>query len=373
MNSMQPIVKPLSRWRRKVVFGLLLLAFVVSLPAFIFYAAGYRYDLSSPAVLFTATGGFYISAETDGSQIFIDDQEILNARTFRNASYIQGLEPGLHQVHVQAPGFHTWVKNLEVLPHIVTEAEAFNLPIIPQVRLITPYQAEDGTSIIFTKTSSSTVLTNASATTPYRLSTSTATSSLQVNQEYALLEALFAEQASTSLAITRQGRGEEEKKFNFATTTLETNTVMATTTIEREGLRLFKRGDDVFVSLLTADKNDIPFYFCREELVASTSVELLEVTAVSNTPLPTREICRFEIQIDRKGEKVIAFDFHPTDVNFVLLQLESGLYMVEVDDRAWQNSQPVYVAPGLAFVVNKGGIYLKEKGTLFEVLLDIPK
>lgn len=371
---MQPIVKPLSRWRRQVVFGLLLVAFLVSLPAFIFYATGYRYDLSSPAVLFTATGSFYISAETDGSQIFIDDQEIKNARTFRNASYIQGLEPGVHQVHVQAPGFHTWVKKLEVLPHIVTEAEAFNVPVVPQVRLITPYQTEEGASVVFTKLSSSTVLSIASSTTPYQLASSTATSSYRVNQEYDLLVALFAKQASTTLEIARQADQIEEDRFSFATTTTQTNEPLATTTIERESLRLFKRGDDVFVSLQTTDKDDIPFYFCREELVATTSSELLEITTMPDTPPPTREICRFEIQIDRKGEAVLAFDFHPTDANFVLLKRTSGLYVVEIDDRYWQNSQPLYTtASEFDFVVNKGSVYVKEKDMIFEVLLDIKK
>jgi hypothetical protein len=370
---MQPIVKPLSRWRRKLVFGLLLLAFVVSLPAFIFYATGYRYDLSSPSEIFTATGAFYISAETDGSQIFVDDVEIVDARSFRNASYIQGLAPGVHQVHVQVPGLHTWVKKLEVLPHIVTEAESFNLPLVPQVRLVTPYQTSKGESVLAAKLASSSVFMQASTTGIHIFATSTATSSYTRNQEYAVLETLFLEQASTTkLREALKVREIDDTRFSFATTTEEIT--VATTTVVRDDLRLYESADDIFVAVTTDDKKDIPYYFCQEQLVqATTSESLLPIQQSVDTPPQVQETCRLEIKIDRKGEAVLAFDFHPVNSNLVILQLASGLYLIEVDDRSWQNSQSIYRSQDMTFVVYRGGIYIKENGMIFEVLLELPE
>ena len=370
---MQPIVKPLSRWRRKLVFGLLLLAFVVSLPAFIFYATGYRYDLSSPSEIFTATGAFYISAETDGSQIFVDDIEIVDARTFRNASYIQGLTPGVHQVHVQVPGLHTWVKELEVLPHIVTEAESFNVPLVPQVRLVTPYQTSKGESVVAAKLASSSVFMQASTTNSYTFATSTATSSYARNQEYGVLETLFLEQASTTkLRETLQQREIDDSRFSFATTTEEV--IVATSTVVRDDLRLYESAGDIFVTVTTDDKKDIPYYFCQEQLVQATTTELvLPKQQPVDTPPLVQETCRSEIRLDRKNEEVLAFDFHPVNSNLVLLQSASGLYLIEVDDRSWQNSQPIYRSQNMTFVVYRGGVYLKENGIIFEVLLELPE
>lgn len=372
---MQPIVKPLSRWRRKLVFGLLLLAFMLSLPAFIFYATGYRYDLSSPSEIFMATGAFYISAETDGSQIFIDDTEIVDARSFRNASYIQGLTPGIHQVHVQVPGLHTWVKELEVLPHIVTEAESFNLPLVPQVRLVTPYLTRVGESVVAAKLASSSVLIQASTTSRYVVATSTATSSYERNQEYDVLEALFAEQASTTMLRRKiMERELDTTRFSFATTTDADELLVATTTVIRDDLRLYEEQGAIYVAVTTDNKKDIPYYFCQEQLVEATSTPTLLPTAQSaDTPPQVQETCRTVIEINRKNEAVTGFDFHPVNSNLVLVHRTSGLYLVEVDDRSWQNNQPVYLSQDMTFVVYRGGIYIKENDMIFEVLLELPE
>jgi hypothetical protein len=184
---MEPHVQPLSLWRRKLVFGSLLVAFMISLPVFIFYATGYRYDFNSAKPTFTATGGFYIIADTPESIIYLDGEPVKNIRSFRSASYIQGIEPGSHRVHVQAPGVHTWVKELPVSAHIVTEAEAFNLPVTPQVRLIPEYVTATGTAVIFPRDAETPVLGLISSTTPFSIATSSATSTLKINQEHALL------------------------------------------------------------------------------------------------------------------------------------------------------------------------------------------
>src|SRR3990167_5269934 len=199
---MKPIVEPLAYWRRKVIFITLLLAFLFSLPAFMFYATGYRYDIFSGSPSITATGGLYIAADAVDSSIYVNETEVTNARVFRNASYIQGLEPGMHRVHVQAPGLHTWVKNLSVYRHIVTEAEAFNLPLVPQVRLVTEYrtQADEAVFFMSSTTHKKMILPLASSSVPYIVSTSTATSTYRLSTEYALLFDLFEVKASTTKA-----------------------------------------------------------------------------------------------------------------------------------------------------------------------------
>ena len=144
----EPIVKPLSLFRRRVLFALLVISFLVALPLFIFYASGYRYNPFAYVPVLTATGGMYITTNVEDSAIYVNESPVAGARTFRSASYLQGLPAGVHRVHVQAPGTHTWVKELTVLHHMVTEAVSFNLPLVPHVRFFIPYNTNDGMAVI---------------------------------------------------------------------------------------------------------------------------------------------------------------------------------------------------------------------------------
>jgi hypothetical protein len=377
---MQPDVKPLSHWQRKLVFGGLLLAFLVSLPVFIFYATGYRYDFSVKNPTFTATGGFYVVADTPDSEIYIDDEPVKNIRTFRSASYIQGIEPGIHRVHVQASGTHTWVKELPVEAHIVTEAEAFNLPLVPQVRLVAEYNTLDGRGVIFSHSSSSPVVTFIATSTTF-VATSSATSTYRANQEHALLHELFAEQASSTALRLQLEAAQEAERFGFSTTssnkrTATTSTEIAATTIIRDTLTLFEREGEVFVSAIAQSFRQIPHYFCAASVVESdlltqvTGLGEASNTPVTIAPLPVTE-CREEIQIDRQGQEVLSFDFFPSNANLVLLHLTNGVYVVEIDDRSWQNAQPLYQGEDIELLLYRGSIFIKEGELIFEILPEI--
>jgi hypothetical protein len=375
---MQPEVKPLSHWQRKLVFGGLLLVFLVSLPIFIFYATGYRYDFSMKNPTFTATGGFYIIADTPDSEIYIDDESVKNIRTFRSASYIRGIEPGLHRVHVQAEGTHTWVKELPVEAHIVAEAEAFNLPVIPQVRLVAEYFTDDGRGVIF-KNSSTSPVTAFLATSTTFVATSTATSTYRLNQEYALLHELFAEQASSTALRLALLAAAEDERFGFSTTSkkvMTPETEIATTTITRDTLTITEREGEVYVAAVAQSFRQVPHYFCAASVVESDL--LTHVTGINSSstgssaiaPLPVIE-CRDEIKIDRQGQEVLSFDFFPSNANLVLLHLTDGVYVVEIDDRSWQNAQPLYLGTDIELLLYRGGIFIKEGELIFEVLPEI--
>lgn len=382
---MKPLVQPLAYWQRKLIFILLLLAFLFALPVFMFYATGYRYDFLSDKPSITATGGLYIAAEATESAIYVDEVEITNARVFRNASYIQGLVPNLHRVHVQAPDRHTWVKQLSVYPHIVTEAEAFNMPLRPQVRPITAYLTTAGEAVFKVATTSQVVLPDASSTVPIFLSTTTATTTFRTNQEYEFLTDLFAEQASTTALLAELEI--EADDFGFATSTPTATSatataaiLAATTTVTRSNLALMESGEEVIaVSLGTG--RQIPHYFCTTQIeqdgvLESETAETLErgdlmFEKTLNELSNNTRVCRDEIVMDRQGEEVIGFDFLPDDENLVLLLRPSGLYVTEIDDRVWQNTQPLYLGTDLEFLVYNGAIYVRDGALLLEVFTDI--
>ena len=183
---MSPQVQPLSYRHRNLFFYFLLAIFLGALPFLFLYASGYRFNLGQSG--FVSTGGLYVAADKSGAEIYINDELVRETRVFRRAFYAQGLEAGTHKIHVQKEGHHTWTKELPVYPHLVTEAQAFNLPLVPTVRVITPWRTPAGVTVV---TASSTVMSVADVSNQYLFHARAATSTLQADTEFADLLKYF--------------------------------------------------------------------------------------------------------------------------------------------------------------------------------------
>lgn len=384
----EPQVKPLSLLRRKILLWFLMTFFVLALPIFIFYATGYRYNFWADVPTITATGGIYITSTLPDASIHVNEEVITNARTFRNATYLQGLDAGVHRIHVQSPGAETWVKELTVLAHIVTEVESFNMPRIPQVRPVTPYSNSDGLPVVIVPSTTTVPFAFASSSVEFVATTSRATSSLSMNREYARVAALFSDKASTTALRARLMAEIASTTARFgpaATTSTSTLALLqsATTTIVSDDVMLFEAGGEVYVKAL-GSRRTVPLYFCA---VAQAVIQQTEAAAASKkTPTNPTEIaeviefapgdlereCRTTIRIDRKWQSVVDFMFMPNDTNLVLMQLTDGLYVVEVDDRSWQNVQLLYPGSNLSILTDSGRIYASSTEGVVEVYTEIP-
>jgi hypothetical protein len=65
------------------------------------------------------------------------------------------------------------------------------------------------------------------------------------------------------------------------------------------------------------------------------------------------------------------FDFYADSSDIILMHLQDGLYAVEVDDRAWQNTQLIYPGEDLEIVHDGGKIYVKDGEYYLEVFTEI--
>ncbi len=378
---MQPQVKSLTKTKRKSVFFGLVATFLIILPIAIFYATGYRYDFTAPTPALMLTGAFYIIADAPQSEIYLNEELITDMRLFRDAFYIQGVTPGWHRLHVQAPGTHTWVKELNVKPRIVTEAEAFNLPLVPQVRLVPAYTTVAGEAVVFEQSTTTPVFSYIeAANTLIHIATSTATSAYRINTEHTLLRELFAVEASTT-AARAAAEAKQEQAFGFATTTITDGEALGTTTVTQGVLTLYESGQELYARAEADNFRQVPFYFCEDHVPALTE-DLVEIVDTENilgpefteslpAPATTTEQCRTDIRINRQGQTIVDFDFFPYNHNLVIVQLADGIYVTEIDDRAWQNTQPLYLGADLAFIVYRGGVYVKEGDLIFEVLPEV--
>ncbi len=376
----QTYQSPLARGHRTVFFYGLLLVFIIVVPLLALYANGYRYNPWDDEPTLTITGGFYIATQDDDSQIYVNEEPVENSRFFRRATYVQNLIPGMHRIHVQGEGLQTWVKELPVYQQIVTEVAAFTIPERPQVRPITPYLTLDGEPVFLGYTATSSLpFAFASSTVSFTYSPQTATSSWESNAEYTLLVDQFDTLNRPVYEVPTQPR------FRFSTSTPEpAATTTATSTKEQGTLRLERRDDDVY-AVYTGALRGIPYYFCVSAASATTTAAhygthvstAIYRSAHATTTTQERgtwlgQVCRTEIAIDRRGQSVQWFDFVPGNADLVLLQLDDGLYVSEIDDRAWQNHQLLYPGEDITVIVTGGRIFIRDGEYFAEVFLSIP-
>lgn len=385
-SPVSPMVKePLPRDHRRFIFSFLLLLFVCAVPIFAFYATGYRYDIFATNPVITATGGLYVSVPYDESKIFLNDDEVTGSRIFREAIYIQGVGPGVHRLHVQTPGYQTWVKELPVYPHLVTEAAAFQFPERPQLRPVAAYTTSTGTPVYLNTATTTVFVPFASTTLPMVATTSKATSTLTANAEYLYVRSLFGTTtATTTTGVITRVVDEARQILTPQATSTPQPTTTATTTIVMSNTMLFERGDDVVVRY-TGPERSIPYYFCIPSEIPASSSERFSAQVIAArlayaaeqglTEIPTTTTerqCRREIVIDRGGQEVISFEFFPGTTDLVLVHRTDGVFVTEVDDRAWQNTQQLYPASADALVVDGNRLFVKDDEWLFEILTELP-
>ncbi len=367
-------VAPLPYKTRQRTFGLLAFVFVVSLPFLYIYATGYRFDFAKPTTL-VSTGGMYVAVDGTGAEIYIDGELVRETRTFRKAFYAQSLDAGTHRVHVQKEGYQTWVKELPVSKHRVTEAEAFNLPIVPQVRVITKWQTATGTMIVRNP------LMNASSTNEVFATSTVSTSTLIANIEYERLLQSF------STTTEQESTTQQLKDLLTTGTSTSPRDALGTTTIISGGAKLYQDGDDIYTTWIGSFE-DMPYYYCSAEFPPySTGTPIAQdarendmsgddiVTGDDSVEMqlhpvqaPLKDIdCEPKIRMDRKSQEVRDFDFFPGSSDFVLVALTEGIYMIEVDNRAWQNVQPLILADNLHFHIENGNMYVLQDDVIYQV------
>ena len=379
----EPQIESLSHNHRKRFFWFLVLIFLVALPALIFYTTGYRLSFENEETSIVTTGGMYITTDNLEVDVYLDDEQVDRPRLFRSAYYIQNIAAGQHRIVVQRPDLHTWVKELPVDPYIVTEASAFNMPVVPHVRPISKYTTATGTPVYIGVSTTSQLFAGVTTTVPVLLTPSKSTTAYDLNEEYIFVESLFSTTSTSTRSVFEQILDGVER-FRFATTTA-TVSELATTTepiVERGGIQLIDREGELY-AIWKDSVSSIPYYFCITETTGSSTtarrygehvaLEINRLKVSTSTPIIVdgNRLCRPEVKLDRQRKDVYFYDFFPGTSDLVLIQLEDGLYVTEIDDRSWQNSQLIYPGTDFRVVVENGVIYVKDDNKYLEIITEI--
>jgi hypothetical protein len=381
----EPQISGMSSRRRAIFFWGLVLVFAMALPAMIFYTTGYRLTFEEDAqTMVLTTGGVYISTQSTDVDVYLDEEQIERPRLFRSAYYIQNIDAGIRRVVVQGEGLQTWVKEIPVDSRIVTEAAAFNLPKIPRLRPITEFQTTSGAAVFFSSSTANNLFANATSTQDFVVSTTIRTSDYVPNPEHEFVVSLFGTTTATTTSIFTDFLRDMDR-FRFMVPGEEVATTSTTTPaiIERSDMRLVNRALELY-AVWQGESWDVPYYFCvgsstiastseryGEHVAAAVFTQLGTTTATSTLVMVDDRICRTEIKLDRLQQDVFLYDFFPDSSDLVLLHLEKGLYVTEIDDRAWQNSQLLYPGTNFRTIIENGLIYIEQGDDYFEVIPEI--
>jgi hypothetical protein len=210
-----------------------------------------------------------------------------------------------------------------------------------------------------------------------------APSSLRENGEYEFVVDLFATTSVATSTSVLNRLGEEIEKIASVPTESTTTPTTTVTFIEQGNMRLVPRGDELFARWI-GEGAATPHYFCSSEHASSSialrlgthvMLQMEEQRLSTTTPLHIENdrLCRTEIRLDRKWQKIKYYEFFPGSSDLVVIQLEDGLYVTEIDDRAWQNTQLIYPGDSFRTVVTDTNIYIEEDGRYFELLTEIPE
>lgn len=117
--------------KRRILFFISVLFFIILTPILVEYSRGLRFDFRNWQ--FVETGGFFfkIYAPTE-AHIAIDDKPIKTTSAFSyfNNAFIQNLAPEIYKVNISKDGYQDWEKSLRIEPELVTEAQ--NVVLIPK-------------------------------------------------------------------------------------------------------------------------------------------------------------------------------------------------------------------------------------------------
>jgi hypothetical protein len=354
-------MRPLARSTRTKLFILSVLIFAVGVPLLIGYSLGYRFDTSFAVA---KTGGIFIHAGVGNTYVYLDGELIERNGTFLKNTLIQNLTPNKwYLIELHRDGYHSWRKLLPVGAHIVTEGRALMLPterVWTQVLSVPEATVATSTAVTTTKSTTTTQGAEeggqdeekekegvryldpalfeeivAQFATPdygeFYVEDSIATTT----EEILLASPMQKTQRTTPKVSTAQNATTTETypyifpDWITVTFTEEYATTTTQTTFrERNGLLTWQENGNIYARWLK-DEEMPPFYLCIHGMNDDVDEEAVSV------------VCAEEISLDWE-DVIVHYTFYPDRDDVLLVQVPTGIYAVELDNRSERNIQPVY-------------------------------
>src|SRR3989338_1581084 len=120
----------LTKTKRRIIFYLSVLIFLVITPAVILYSLGYYYNLKNQTLI--KTGGIFLkSSNTSGYQVFLNGNFAKETSFITSGALLGNLDAKEYSVEIKKDGFLPWSKTVKVEKEIVTEIR--NILLLPDI------------------------------------------------------------------------------------------------------------------------------------------------------------------------------------------------------------------------------------------------
>lgn len=320
-------MKPLSKRARAMMWGALLMLFLIIGPIIVAYSFGFRLSDLEEKFSLVRTGGIYIHSNISNTSVFVDGEYFKSGGLLIRNILVQNLKADTeHLIEVNKSGYHSWVKELPVKESLVTEGRVMMLPKEIDMSATYPFVDIEG------------------------VGTTTDDSNTITNLKYRELEVLFDLASSTEeFGVTERLATEIDiDLLKDATTTLPDYYIELG--VDPEDLdNLIELDDEVawlekgnIVMYWIGEEDEIPYYYCNFEN------------------------CRESIGLDWDSD-VLRFTYWGNRNDVWIAMDDKGVWAVEVDDRSVRNIQPVYLGENLDFRVNdRGNIVVLDQGVFYE-------
>lgn len=348
--------------KRRIIFALACLAFLIVAPALLLYSHGYRLDSN---FRISKTGGLYVSSPVSGSEIFVKNNLKKITNILQTGLFLQDLSEGDYQILVAKDGYWPWLKTLNVKESLVAEARAFLISRNPQGKVLlrghfdavwaSPYdkvllleEIKAGTrKLTFYLPDTNTFLIPASGTTTKLLSFKSEISKISWEDNAVLL----AENKNVIRLTFNLNKGTvnaSPESFN-AVSASSNNKYEKFAYQKKQRLFWDDKTNSIWLEWL-GDKNSIPYYICDSKPCEST----------------TYLIAAFSSSIIKNA------DFFPGRRDIIIVAAGNSVFALEIDERGGRVSQPIYKGKNPTFAVfpNEKKIYILDEGVLSVINLE---
>lgn len=330
----------MSNWKRKIIFLVMVIAFLLLIPWVLMISFGYTLGNSFS---FVKTGGIYIHSEIPSTSVFINGKYIKDNGILMKNILVQKLKPNqYYEIEIQKENYQSWIKKVYVYPSLVSEGHVLMLPNEFMKREIMPFFDKDGKGVV----SPVTGFTKIKKTVDGRI--------IPENQDYIDTVTLFEGEnpfeikvpeviKSTSVAITTK---EELTPQHYKDLGIKDPKKLKNLIETSDEISWLKDGNIV---LYWTDKTEnIPYYYCGGE---------------------KERLCSEEIILDWVDE-IKRFEYLPSRNDVWIVLTNGGIYAVEVDPRSERNIQKIYIGENLDFrISSNGNLLVKDKGAFIELAL----
>lgn len=345
-------MRPLSLKKRRIVFSVCLLFFVILGTAVFLYSQGYVLDKN---LILSHRGGLYVSSPFSDAEFFVNNKKEKATGILNNTLFVSNLKIGEYSVLIATDGYWPWAKTLEVKEGLVTEARAFGVLENPKGEMLfkgkflniwgSPLQ---NVLIIQEQKNGNSFLTFYVPKNSTFLSTNSSFSEKVLMAEEEISN-IFWE--NNSVTFKKDGRF-VKADFDLANSAVSADYITPPLEEISDFERLTPKKDqkiwwdnqtsEVFVDWLK--ENSLPPYYVCE----------------------TKE-CELPLRVFRSHFEIKNIDFYPERKDVILIAVGVGVYALEIDGRSGRLIYPIYKGGDPTFALVEGKIYILDNGSLMKI------